>query len=136
MKSVLIAGLVHETHTFLADATGIERFREMVWRRGIEMLNYCRGDLSPMGGALEVADAARWKIYPSRYGAAMPSGTVDDDVLEAWWNEVECDLVGALSAGLDGVLLILHGAMVCNSFPDAEGELLRRIRGKVGPDIP
>ena len=136
MKSVLVAGLVHETHTFLADATDIERFREMVWRRGSEMLDYCRGDLSPMGGALEVADAARWKIYPSRYGAAMPSGMVGDDVLEMWWNEVECDLDNALSTGLDGVLLILHGAMVCASFPDAEGELLRRVRGKVGPNIP
>ena len=66
----------------------------------------------------------------------MPSGTVDDDVLEAWWSEVERDLDGALAAGLDGVLLVLHGAMVCTSFPDAEGELLRRVRGKVGPHIP
>lgn len=136
MKRVFIAGLVHETHTFLADHTGQMHFEEMVWRRGQEMLDYCRGDLSPMGGALEVADGHGWKLYPSRYGAAMPSGTVADEVLEGWWGEVERDLEAAIRSGLDGVLLILHGAMVCASFPDAEGEVLRRVRAKVGPSIP
>lgn len=136
MKRVLIAGLVHETHTFLAEHTERARFEEMVWRRGQSMLDYCRGDLSPMGGALEVADAMGWQIYASRYGAAMPSGTVEDEVLSVWWSEVECDLEAALINGLDGVLLILHGAMVCASFADAEGEVLRRVRGKVGPHIP
>ncbi len=29
-----------------------------------------------MGGALEVADASGWQVIPSRYGAAMPSGTI------------------------------------------------------------
>jgi microcystin degradation protein MlrC len=136
MKKVLIAGLVHETHTFLAESTGLARFAELVWLYGQEMLDHCRGDLSPMGGAIEVADACRWQLYPSRYGGAMPSGTVEDEVMAAWWGEVEKDLDRALREGLDGVLLILHGAMVCRSFADAEGEVLRRVRAKVGPDIP
>jgi microcystin degradation protein MlrC len=136
MKRVLLAGLVHETHTFLTDSTALTRFVELVWLRGQEMLDHCRGDLSPMGGAIEVADACLWQLYPSRYGAAMPSGTVEDEVLETWWREVEVDLDAALREGLDGVLLILHGAMVCRSFADAEGEVLRRVRKKVGADIP
>ena len=38
--------------------------------------------------------------------------------------------MGALvGGGLDGVLLILHGAMVIASYPDGEGEVLRRVRG-------
>ena len=74
------------------------------------MLDRCRGDASPMGGALEVADASGWQVIPSRYGAAMPSGTIEHDLL-------------------DGVLLVLHGAMVIASYPDGEGEVLRRVRG-------
>ncbi len=136
MKKVLVAGLVHETHTFLAESTPLARFVEMVWLHGQAMLQHCRGDLSPMGGALQVADASGWQLYPSRYGAAMPSGTVEDEVLELWWNDVERDLDAALYNGLDGVLLILHGAMVCHSFDDGEGEVLRRVRGKVGAAIP
>jgi microcystin degradation protein MlrC len=136
MKKVLVAGLVHETHTFLAQSTPLARFREMVWLHGQAMLEHCRGDLSPMGGALQVADAGNWQLYASRYGAAMPSGTVEDEVLEHWWHDVERDLDAALNQGLDGVLLILHGAMVCRSFDDGEGEVLRRVRDKVGADIP
>jgi microcystin degradation protein MlrC len=36
--------------------------------------------------------------------------------------------LAAASEPFDGVLLILHGAMTTAKFPDAEGELLRRIR--------
>ncbi|MDP7447420.1 MAG: M81 family metallopeptidase, partial [Candidatus Latescibacteria bacterium] len=122
-------GLVHETHTFLAEQTHLAGFEAMVWVRGQEMLDRCRGDASPMGGGLEVADASGWHVLPSRYGAAMPSGTVTDTVLEGWWEEVRNDLDAALVAGgLDGVLLILHGAMVFASYADGEGEVLRRVR--------
>jgi microcystin degradation protein MlrC len=36
----------------------------------------------------------------------------------------------------DGVYLDLHGAAMVDSFPDAEGELLRRVRAVVGDDVP
>ena len=37
---------------------------------------------------------------------------------------------------LDGIYLELHGAMVAVGFDDAEGELLRRVRAVVGPELP
>ena len=37
---------------------------------------------------------------------------------------------------LDGVYLDLHGAMVAEHLDDGEGELLRRVRERVGPDVP
>jgi len=141
---VLIAGLVHETHTFLAETTGLTGFEAILWERGQDMLQRCSGDASPMGGGLDVAVANLWDIIPSRYGAAMPSGTVTDELLELWWEEVRTDLDSALAGGgLDGVLLILHGAMVFASHPDGEGEVLRRVRhhlrerlGAAGDSIP
>lgn len=36
----------------------------------------------------------------------------------------------------DGVLLALHGAMVLEFCEDGEGELLRRLRDVIGPDVP
>jgi microcystin degradation protein MlrC len=137
MKRVLVAGLVHETHTFLAQGTGLEQFAQVLWLHGEELLAHCRGDLSPMGGALEVADECGWHLYPSRYGAAMPSGTVADQVLETWWEEVGRDLGQALGQGLDGILLILHGALVFAAYADGEGEILKRLRSVLGDrDIP
>jgi microcystin degradation protein MlrC len=37
---------------------------------------------------------------------------------------------------IDGVLLHLHGAMVVESYEDGEGELLARLRDRLGPDLP
>src|SRR5213076_2019869 len=36
----------------------------------------------------------------------------------------------------DGLLLALHGAMVAESHPDADGEVLARLRRALGPDFP
>lgn len=127
---VLIAGLVHETHTFLAQPTTLADFEATLWVHGSDVLDRCRGDASPMGGALEVADAHSWELVASRYGAAMPSGPVEDDILEMWWEEARADLDSALDGGeLDGVLLILHGAMAFVGTQDGEGEILQRVRG-------
>ena len=131
MKRVLVAGLVHETHTFLAERTGLDRFEEVIWRHGDALLQAGRGDLSPMGGVLQMADEAGWRVYPSQYGAAMPSGTVEDAVLETWWRRVGADLRRALEEGLDGIVLVLHGAMVFESYPDGEGEILARHEGSL-----
>jgi microcystin degradation protein MlrC len=48
------------------------------------------------------------------------------------------ELIGRLSAALpvDAVYLDLHGAMVSEPFEDGEGELLRRVRAVVGPEVP
>lgn len=47
-------------------------------------------------------------------------------------------IVDGISAALpvDAVYIDLHGAMVAQTYDDGEGELLRRVRAAVGPDIP
>src|SRR5690606_27519189 len=37
---------------------------------------------------------------------------------------------------LDGVLLHLHGAMLAENAPDAEGDLCAAVRAVVGPEVP
>jgi len=37
---------------------------------------------------------------------------------------------------VDGVLLVLHGAMVDEGYEDATGEVLRVLRAEIGPDSP
>src|SRR5207247_3646142 len=64
---------------------------------------------------------------------ATPSGPVADAVLE----EVTGHLIDQLRRQRpDGLLLALHGAMVAESFPDADGEVLARLRQALGPDLP
>ncbi len=122
MPRILIAGLFHETHTFLEGVTPLSDFQI---RRGVEMLA-CKGDSSPLGGVLELADEFGWEIVPAADYRAQPSPTVADEVVEAFWNDV-----GPVAAEErhDAVYLVLHGAMTTQSLLDVEGEILQRLRG-------
>lgn len=121
MPRILIAGLFHETHTFL---DGITPPSEFHIRRGAEMLA-CKGDASPLGGVLELADEFGWEIIPAADYRAQPSATVEDIVIEQFWNDVA---PATQRDGYDAVYLVLHGAMTAQTIPDVEGEILRRLR--------
>jgi microcystin degradation protein MlrC len=65
---------------------------------------------------------------------AQPSGHVTRDAFERVSGMLLDDLRAA--RGIDAVYLDLHGAMVAEHVDDADGELLRRVRAAVGPDVP
>lgn len=131
--SILLAGLFHETHTFLDGATSLDEFQ---CRVGDEMLA-ARGDGSPLDGFLEVSQRHGWRVVPTADMRATPSATVDDAVVASFWTQLEPRLAHALQDGLDAVFLVLHGAMVSESIPDVEGELLERLHEALdGADVP
>ena len=127
---VLIAGLFHETHTFLAGTTGLASFEV---RLGDELLA-CAGDASPLGGVLEAAKSFGWTMLPTADFRASPSATVADEVVETFWREFRQRAEPELKRGVDGIFLVLHGAMVSQSLPDVEGELLARLRALPGAE--
>jgi microcystin degradation protein MlrC len=121
MPRILIAGLFHETHTFLDGTTPLGDFQI---RRGYKMLA-CKGDSSPLGGVLELADEFGWQMMPAADYRAQPSAIVEDEVIERFWDDVA---PVARRGGFDAVYLVLHGAMAAQSLPDVEGEILQRLR--------
>ncbi len=121
MPRILIAGLFHETHTFLDGVTSLSDFQI---RRGEEMLA-CKGDSSPLGGVLELADEFGWQMVPAVDYRAQPSATVTDEVVERFWSDVA---PVAAQGGYDAVYLVLHGAMAAQSILDVEGDILQRLR--------
>ena len=125
---ILLAGLFHETQTFLDGSTPLADF---AIRSGDELFT-ARDDGSPLSGVLEVGTQAGWRITPSIDLRATPSATVEDEVLETFWARFEQDLMSCLAEGLDGIYLVLHGAMTCVSYPDVEGEILGRLRNVPG----
>lgn len=131
-KRVAIAGIFHETHTFVSSKTSRCAFR---WRVGGEICE-ARGDGSPLDGALEVAEERQWHLLPVIDINANPSGVVVDDVVHEFWDVLTNELRRHWAGGIDGVCLILHGAMVAESFDDVEGETLVRIRDVIGHDVP
>ncbi|MBI5773662.1 MAG: M81 family metallopeptidase [Verrucomicrobia bacterium] len=129
-KRILIAGLFHETHTFLEGTTGLRDFQVM---RGAEML-CCTGDSSPLGGVLESAQEFGWEVLPTVDFRAQPSAIVEDAVFEIFWREFTVRAQLELARGVDAIYLVLHGAMVTQSLDDVEGELLARIRKLPGAE--
>jgi microcystin degradation protein MlrC len=59
----------------------------------------------------------------------MPGATVADAVVDLFWDSILAVVQEEGERGIDGVFLVFHGAMVSESLPDVEGELLCRVRG-------
>jgi microcystin degradation protein MlrC len=97
------------------------------------MIDAVRGTSVPTAGALGVAESEGIDVVPLSWCLANPAGPVQDEAFERIAALLCAQLSRALAAApLDGVYLDLHGAAVVDSFPDAEGELLRRVRAIAG----
>ncbi len=127
MKKILFAGLFHETHTFLREKTTAEDFRRTVWFKGEDMIRNNKGNGSPMDGFLEVAAENKWDLIPTLQLAAMPSGLVSQEVVTAFDDEF-FRMLDSHVQSLDGIYLVLHGAMVSEETDDVEGELLASVQ--------
>ncbi|MCP5151679.1 MAG: M81 family metallopeptidase [Chromatiales bacterium] len=131
---ILVAGFKHETHTFSRVPTDLAAYRARALYAGQEMVEAMRGTASEIAGFLEACDANGWTAVPAVFADATPGGKVTreafDHVLDA--------ILGAVRAagGVDGMLLCLHGAMVCEHDDDGEGALLRALRAELGRALP
>src|SRR5262249_17351308 len=89
-----------------------------------------------LGGFIQSLRA--WPKPPELVGlaryAAWPSGLVTAEMFKVIMDGMHAALKKA--GKVDALLLALHGAMVAECEPDMEGELLRRMRQEVGPNIP
>ena len=138
---IAIGGFQHESHSFAPLPTGWAEFHQPggfpPLQRPAGLVAALRGTSLPTSGAIAACEAAGAEIVPLVWCFANPAGPVTAEAFE----RVAALLVAALSEGLveapiDGVFLELHGAMLAVGHDDAEGELLRRVRAVVGPEVP
>jgi len=131
---VLTARFMHETNTFSRVPTDMAMIRRRDFHLENEMPAAFRGTRSAIGAAFEAADKYGWTLVHPVSANPNPSGTVTDDAFETVTGMI-LDAVDA-KGPIDGALLHLHGAMVSDSYEDAEGEFLARLRQRVGPNVP
>lgn len=127
-----IAMMSHETNTFSPVITDLDRFSggRPEPLSGEAALETYRNTASCLGGFIKVATERGADIVHGIAAAAAPSGRAENDAYE-----YICENITTLSARVDGLLLVLHGAMATRKYDDGEGELLRRIR-QLHPDLP
>lgn len=131
---VFISQFMHETNTFCRLPCGLENFRQRELRLGDEVIEEHRGSSSELAGFVWVAARSGWEIIPGISADATPCGRVAADAFTYLAGELTERLHQALP--VNGVFLALHGAMVSDEYPDADGELLKRVRKVVGSNVP
>ncbi len=130
---IAIAGFMHESNTFNPTRTDRAAFAAQSLTFGPALLDEWRAAHHEVGGFIAGLEQAGAQAIPLLMAWAMPAGPVSDDVFD----EVTGYLTDALRRDRpDGLLLALHGAMVAKSHPDADGEVLARLRKALGPDFP
>ncbi len=124
---VVFGGMSHETNTFSTVKTTLEDFRPMY---GQEIVDTLKGTRSGIGGYIDVLEREGVEYVPTISAGATPAGELRN---EDYWYIVNYIKDGIKKAGkVDGVLLALHGAMIAEGVPEAEGVLLREVKQIVG----
>jgi len=138
MARIAVGGIQHETNVFGPYKAKYEIFATRdEWPplcRGYRMLDEVEGMNLPVTGAINRLRALGHEIIPLLWCSATPSAHVTEHAFE----QISAMMLETLKAEgpVDGVVLDLHGAMVCEHVADGDGELLRRIRVAVGNDVP
>lgn len=124
---IVIGGMSHETNTFSTVKTTLEDFHPMY---GDEIVETLKGTRSGLGGFIDVLEREGFMYDPTIVAGATPAGPLRN---EDYWEIVEEIKEGVRGAGrVDGILLALHGAMIAEDIPEAEGTLLREVKALVG----
>ena len=132
---IFVAGLVHETNSFSPLPTNVQSYADTVLIR--------RGDAGAMdqiaaqaelGGVVAEAQAHGDTLLPGLFAQTQPSGPLSRADYELLREELLADLQASMP--VDAVVLVLHGAMLAEGYPDCEGDLLGRVRAVVGPSVP
>ena len=137
---IAVAGFLHESNTFLPVPTTYDHFVNASLTRGPALLARWAHAHHELGGFLDVLQSPPaenqppLEVVPLLATFAIPSGAITASAFERIAAELLADLANA--GPLDGLLLALHGATVSEAYPDADGELLRRIRLATGPHLP
>ncbi len=131
-----IAALHHETNSFSNIPMDWEymcktRFEKEVYRNVYTPVRNYSGGFITRGKELGI------EIVPAASAYLCPSGHITDEALEKHRDSIVTLLWEAhQEKPLDAIALNLHGAGVADSYPDADGEILRAVREKFGPDMP
>lgn len=128
-------GISHEANTFSTVPGSLEQWERAGILEGGEIVRQYGTAQATISGFLELASVEPdVEVVPLVFSRITPMGSITAEAFET--------LVGRMLGALrtqgpwDAVLLAQHGAAVSDDYPDADGEVTRRVRELVGPDVP
>lgn len=131
MHKIAFGGIMHESNTFSSTLTDFHAFSKTI---GVDIVSTWKDTHHEIGGFIDCCEKQNVIGIPTIMATATPAGPVTDDAYE----KLTDILIQKLNSiqDLDGILLALHGAMVVESYPDGDGELLKRLRESLGTSLP
>lgn len=135
---IAMGGFLHETNTFGPSPATLNDFLEgggmAPLTEGETLFSALADSNVGLCGFMDGAREQGWTLLPTLWTTASPSAHVTEEAFEHIVARLLAHLERAMP--LAGVYLDLHGAMVTTHLDDGEGEILRRVRALVGPQIP
>jgi len=122
-----------ETNSFSPIPTGLALFGRTMLVRGGDHGATPNLFALPLVHWRDRAKAKGWELVEGLAAFATPAGDTTRAAFEALRDEILAELKAAMP--VDVVMLSLHGAMIADGYPDAEGELLAQVRAAVGPKV-
>ncbi len=132
MQTIAIGGIMHESNTFSDTPTDFDAFHTSL---GDEIVDAWADTHHEMGGFIHGAAHHGNRRYPTLMASATPAGRVTDAAFDRL-TDLLIQRLNVSAPKYDGLLLALHGAMVVESHPDGDGELLRRLRTVLPEELP
>ncbi|MFH1085247.1 MAG: M81 family metallopeptidase [Chloroflexota bacterium] len=132
---IAIGTLAHEANSFSPHAADWADFEAGRLAYGADAIAGWQGTNSELAGAMGILTAdAQVELTPLLLAKALSCAPLRAAVAR----QLQDELIARLrQAGpVDGVLLILHGAMMAADEPDVTGALLAQVRAAVGPAVP
>ena len=136
MIRIATAGFQHESNTFSSIPASLD-----LWRRSgiLEDAHAIRAEYASSQSTLAgffaaAAQDPEVELVPLFFTRLMPMGAISAEAIEYLYRRIITKIRD--NGPWDAVLLPLHGAAVSETWLDADGELVRRVRETVGPDVP
>ena len=127
---------MHESNTFIKKTTPVENFMNPHFGdfiQGKDIVSYFKGGNHELSGSINELERQGIEYIPKMCAIATPSGTVEKEAYE----RIVKKLVDEIDADeSDGLIINLHGATVSEEYLDADGEVLQRLRKKLGKNFP
>ena len=122
---IVVGGISHESNTFNPMPTKLDSFKII---EGEELFRF-----EPARTLKKIGV----EVIPTLYARALPSGVVDGEAYTTMRDEILHRVDEEMSkGGVDGVCLVLHGAMTVEGIGCGELDLLRAIREITGYEVP
>ncbi|MBP1964139.1 M81 family metallopeptidase [Paenibacillus aceris] len=127
-----VVGVYHETNTFAPVMTHWDDFRHCFTLGRDAFMALFEHTQTTMGGVIAASIQEEVSLVPGLYTSATPNGIVSEEAAHLILEQ----LTRSIEPNLDGLVVILHGAMVSEQCFDMEVAILEAVRNVIGEQIP